>query len=345
MDYVKANYGRLLLLLSGLLLVAVAFYAVSSFSALQSEYQTPPPRDRGEEFAANEVLARLQDEVGKLAEPSKSLWEEHDRSLFVSRVYLLRDGRLVDIFESDTPLFDPIPNQWIIDYKMDFTDASLPNRDPDEDGFTNLEEYDDGKNPRDATSKPGPHTKLRLSATKIDKLRTKFESLPQGDLKSVQINTVSADDPNALTGESRFYKKGEMIILSETGPDGRKTETSTPLQFVEARLINRLNPKTNSEEEVPVITLLNTADNLKIELTQGEVKDSPYSLATLVDTRSGGKEVVLRTGQQFELDGGHSYKLVDVSEQAATIEERASGRRLTIPRLEINATSQSPTEP
>ena len=165
----------------------------------------------------------------------------------------------------------------------------------------------------------------------------------------VHAVTESAGDPIA---DVRVYRHrfgffnffpGKKFV--ETGPDGRKTETATPLQFVEARMINRLNPKTNSEEEVPVITLLNTADNLKIELTQGEVKDSPYSLATLVDTRSGGKEVALRTGQQFELDPGQSYKLVDVSEEAATIQDLASGERLSIPRLEINATPQPPTEP
>lgn len=344
MDYVKANYGRLLLLLSGLLLVAAAFYVVSSFSALQSEYQTPPPRDRGAEFAPNEVLARLQIEAGKLAEPAKSLWEEHDRSLFVSRVYLLRDGQLVDIFESDAQLYPGIDNAWILKHGLDYTDPNLAGKDPDTDGFTNIEEFRAGANPVSEASKPPVWTKLRLSATKIDKLRTKFEALPQGDLKSVQINTVSSEDPSALTGESRFYEKGEMITLSETGPDGRKIETATPLQFVEARMINRLNPKTNSEENVPVITLLNTADNLKIELTQGEVKDSPYSLATLVDTRSGGKEFALRTGQQFELDPGQGYKLVDVSEEAAIIQDLASGERLSIPRLKINATPQPPTE-
>ena len=345
MNYVKANYGQLLLLLSGLLLVAAAFYAVSSFSALESEFQTAPPRDRGAEFAANETLARLQGESGKLAEPSKSSWEEHERSLFISRVYLLREGKLVDIFESDTQLYPGIENAWILKHGLDYTDPGLAGKDPDTDGFTNIEEFRAGASPVSDASKPPVWTKLRLSATKIDKLRTKFESLPQGDLKSVQINTVSAEDSSALTGESRFYEKGEMITLSETGPDGRKTETPTPLQFVEARMINRLNPKTNSEEEIPVITLLNTADNLKIELNQGEVKDSPYSLATLVDTRSGGKEVALRTGQQFELDPGQSYKLIDVSEEAATIQDLASGERLTIPRLEINATPQSPTEP
>ena len=344
MDYVKANYERLLLLLSGLLLLAVSLYAVSSFSALQSEYQSPPVSTKGAEFMENEVLVRLRNEARKLAETSKAAWEERATSLFVSRVYLLRDGQLVDIFESDTQLYPGIDNTWILKHNLDYTDPDLAGKDPDNDGFTHIEEFRAGASPVDHDSKPPVWTKLRLAATKIDKLRTKFESLPQGDLKAVQINTVSAEDPRALTGESRFYEKGDLITLSETGPDGRRTETPTPLEFVDARLIKRLNPKTNSEEEVPVITLLNTADGLKIELTQGEVKDSPYSLATLQDTRAGGKEFVLRTGQQFELEPGQSYKLVDVSEEAATIQDLAAGERLTIPRLEIHATPQPPSE-
>ncbi len=227
-----------------------------------------------------------------------------------------------------------------------YTDPDLATKDPDTDGFTNIEEFRAGKNPMDPDSKPDVWTKLRLAATKIDKLRTKFEALPEGDLETVQINTVSAEDPRALTGESRFYKKGDMITLSETGPDGRKTETPTPLQFVEARLIKRLNPNTASEEEIPVITLLNTADNLRIELTQGEVKDSPYSLATLLDTRPDGKEYALRTGQQFEMEPGQSYKLVDVSEEAATIQDQNSGLKLPpIPRLDTDAIQQPPSEP
>jgi hypothetical protein len=195
----------------------------------------------------------------------------------------------------------------------------------------------------DQDSKPAAWSKLRLSASKIDKLRTKFEALPRGDLQVVQINTVSADNPRALTGASQFYRVGDQVKISETGPDGKQVETDTPLEFTAVKFIKRRNPNTNSEEEIPQITLLNKVDGVQIELLQGEVKDSPYSLATLLDTRSG-QTMELRSGQEFELDPGQRYKLIDVSEEAATIQALTSGEKHTIPRHETDALPATPSE-
>jgi len=343
MDKLKAHYDRVLLVAAGIVLLAVALYAALNASSLRDEFPVPPVRDTGAGFEEDPVLARLQTEAAKLQEPSRSAWAADDRALFVSRVYLLREGQLVDILESDVELYPGIPNAWILKHGLDYTDRNLALADPDNDGFNNVEEFRAGTNPMDANSKPASWSKLRLTASKIDKLRTKFESLPRGDLKVVQINTVSADNPRALTGASQFYTEGDMIKLSETGPDGKQLETDTPLKFVEATFIKRPNPATNSEEEIPQITLLNTTDGVKIELLQGEVKDSPYSLASLQDTRSG-QTTELRSGQEFELEPGQRYKLIDVSEEAATIQDLTSGEKHTIPRPETDALPAPPSE-
>jgi len=343
MDKIKANYDRVLLVVAGVILLGVALYAGLNISSLRDEFPVPPVRDRGAAFEENPILAQLHAEAAKFREPSPSAWAADDRSLFVSRVYLLREGQLVDILESDVELYPGIPNAWILKHGLDYTDRNLAQADPDGDDFTNLEEFRAGTNPMDGKSKPASWSKLRLTASKIDKLRTKFESLPRGDLEVVQINTVSAENPRALTGASQFYRRGDMIKLSESGPDGKQVETPTPLQFTAAKFIKRLNPNTNSEEEIPQITLLNATDGLEIELLQGEVKDSPYSLATVQDTRSG-QTMELRSGQEFELEAGQRYKLIDVSEEAATIQDLSSGEKHTIPRPETDAISAPPSE-
>jgi hypothetical protein len=216
MDYVKANYGQLLLLLSGLLLVAAAFYAVSSFSALESEFQTAPPRDRGAEFAANETLARLQSESGKLAAPSDKAWEERDLSLFVSRVYLLRDGQLVDIVDSQIELIPGIPNDWLLKHELDYTDAEIAQRDPDADKFSNMEEFSAGTNPRDASSMPPLWTKLRVKSFEKIPFRLKFMGAPSlrpgepfDENTEFSINTLDYSSP------TQFLKVGQRIAGSE----------------------------------------------------------------------------------------------------------------------------------
>jgi hypothetical protein len=244
---------------------------------------------------------------------------------------------LVDILQSETELVPGIANAWILKYKLDYTNRDLAQGDSDSDGFSNSEEFRAGTDPTDANSKPAAWSKLRLASSKIEKLRTKFVSLPEGDLKRVQINTVSAEDPSAVTGGSMFYELGDAIVLSETSADNRPMTVETPLTFRSAKFIRLKNEKTNSEEEVPQITLLSSVDGMEIELVQGEVKDSPYSLATLKDTKSGGQEYSLRSGQEFELDAGQRYKLIDVSAEAATIKDLASGEQHSIPRLATDA--------
>lgn len=343
MELLKAHYDRILLAVAGLALTFVSVYIILGASALRDQFPPPTFPGQGAAFIPDERLELLSSEVTHLSEPAAKAWGEAGSALFVSRVYLLSEGRLVDILESDTELVPGIANTWILQHKLDYTDRNLAKADPDSDGFNNSEEFRAGTNPNDGTSKPASWTKLRLASSKIEKLRTRFESLPTGDLEVVQINTVSAEDATALTGVSKFYRRGDAIVLSETGPDGRQVETETPLTFKEAKMLRRFSKRTNSEQEIPAITLVSSVDGKEIELLQGEVKDSPYSLASLIDTRSGGRSYELRSGQEFELEAGRRYKLVDVSDEAATIKDLSSGENLSIPRLETDV--HAPPQP
>jgi hypothetical protein len=238
----------------------------------------------------------------------------------------------VDILEGDTELFTGIPNKWILEHNLDYANRNLPDEDADSDGFTNVEEFRAGTNPRDPKSTPPLWTKLRVTASKIDKLRTKFTDLPDGDLSRVSINTISSDNPRALSGSTKFYRPGDLISLAEIGPDGIEVSKATRLKFDRAEMRKEFNPTTNVEEQVPVIILRNTADGMEIELRQGEVKDSPYSIATLRDNRTG-QEWELRTGDDFEIPGADGkYKLIDVTEEKAEIKEMGSGATHSVPR-------------
>lgn len=330
MDKIKAHYDRYLLILAGIVLAAVSVFVALATGALTEEFAAPPAKDAGTAFAEEPAITQLRADSAVMEEQKR--WQAADSSLFVSRVYLLRDGALVDILESGTELFPGIANSWILEYGLDYTSSTLPDNDPDEDGFTNLEEFEGKTNPRDPASKPALWTKLRLIGSKIDKLRVKFMSLPTGSVEEVSINTISEENPTQLSGSTRFYgKDAPDIVLAGRGPDGKELDQPTPLKFERAEMRKRFNPMTNVEEEVPVAVLLNTADGMEIELKQGEVKDSPYSLATLLDTRAGGQTYEVRSGESFQLGDSDTYKLVDVTEERAMIENLQTGERHEVP--------------
>ena len=347
MQQIKAHYDRYLLILAGLVLSGVALLMALNAGELSSRFAPAPVRNDGAPFEADPAVALLASDRNQMQ--TQQAWQASDGSLFVSRVYLLRDGALVDILESGSELFAGIPNSWILEHNLDYTSASLPENDPDADGFTNREEFEGKTNPKDAASKPALWTKLRLTNSKIDKLRVKFMSLPTGSLKEVSINTISEENPEELSGSTQFYPRasekvrtaeGEggieevdknIVLLAGRSPSGVQVFKPTNLVFERAEMRKQFNQTTNVEEEVQVAFLRNNADGMEIKLERGEVRDSPYSLATLLDTRSGGQAYELRSGETFKIGDTDAYKLVDVKEEKAIIENLQTGERHDVP--------------
>lgn len=379
MDYLKANFDRVLLVAAGLWLAGVAIYSALGRGSLTSDFPIPAATGKTAPFQPSPEIALLAAEEQKLAEPATTAWVpptmEEGGSLFVSRVYLLRDGGLVDLYDSDVQLYgaEGIPNSWVLQHNLDYTDQQLPVRDPDNDGFSNQEEYAAGKDPNNPTSKPDAWIKLRLVSGQREQLRLRFMSLPSGTLDEVAINTMSPNDPSKLSGSTQFYPRAreevrtpggeiekipkDILLLAGRTATGEEVFEETPFRFLRAE--RRTDKDTG--EEVIVAILRNEVDEELFELPREAIKDSPFSLATLQDSRDGGQSWTLRSGKEFELDG-QAYKLIDVSGENATIQKVSSGDLIDVsatgatlkdpssgdatdpPRPETDATATPPTE-
>jgi|GEM_PF-2315128 len=355
---IKAGYDRYLLVVVSLLSVGAAVWLTGSATEAREKAKAPTQTGTQEPFAVAPEIETLKSDKATLA--NRKPWQESKASPFVSRIYLLKDDRLVDILESGTDLFPGIPNAWILEHGLDYLDERLPERDPDNDGFTNTEEFADKTNPRDAASKPEPWRKLRLVDAVIEKLRFKFMGLPRGSLETASINTVSAENPAQLSGSTQFYPRTSKkvktitgdhdvdlrtILIAEKGPSGEDVFQVTPFHFKGAELRKQFNEATSREEQVAVAIVVNTADNKTLELKQSEIADSPYAKATLLDlTRPDAREIEVRVGAVFDMGTPERYKLVDVSEENATIEVLGSGAKHVIPKAAVPAPQATPEE-
>jgi len=351
MPDLKSNYDRVLLVAAGLIAAAVAAFVATGASTARDEAVLPAGSAKQEAFSSDAAVDMLKADRTALAE--RKPWSTSEASPFVSRVYLLKDERLVDILESGNELFPGISNAWIVEHELDYLDPGLPEADPDTDGFTNFEEFTAKTNPRDAASKPADWTKLRLGDVKIEQMQLIFTGQ---DVKGrAMINSVAATS-DALTGRpigpTKTYVPGDTLIVAKFRPGFAVTyeEEKTPFRLSGFRVEKRENPritvdgKPKVDEIVFAILESTSGDGTKVELEAGLPQTSPYSLASLVDTRPGGATMQIRTGESFNLGQSARYKLVDVSEENATMEDLGSGERHVIPKAAMPASPATPDD-
>ena len=347
----KSNYDRFLLVFAGLLAAGFSFFVAASAFTARDEAVQPVGESKKEPFGSDPAVDTLKADRNALAE--RKPWGTSDASPFVSRVYLLKDDRLVDILESGNDLFPGISNAWIIEHDLDYLDPGLPEADPDTDGFTNFEEFTAKTNPRDAASKPAEWTKLRLGDVKIEQMQLIFTGQ---DVKGrAMINSVAASS-DALTGRpigpTKTYVVGDTLIVAKFRPGYAVTyeEEKTPFRLSGFRTEKRENPRITVDGKPKVDEILfailesTSSDGTKVELEVSLPQTSPYSLASLQDTRPGGTSVQIRTGDSFTLGESARYKLVDVSEEKATIEDLGSGEKHVIPKAAMPAPQAAPEE-
>ena len=112
------------------------------------------------------------------------------------------DGRKVDLFTGivlyskrddpknpvdmlkDEPVHPGIPNTWWMENQLDPGYANAPERDPDNDGFSNREEYDAETNPMLASDYPEPVNKLKVLSVSTTQAHIKPREAIGGGRKS-----------------------------------------------------------------------------------------------------------------------------------------------------------------
>ena len=176
MSWLSDNYEKVTLGAAVTALLALGYISFKNKGEQANAFSLPNPKQN------NEVSA---DGLADIESSKVSMYMEHriDQAdldgrkvdLFTGIVlYSKRDDpkNPVDLLKSD-PVHAGIPNTWWMEHDLDPGYGNAPDRDPDDDGFTNREEFEAETDPNDEKDYPEPVSKLKALAVDTNQVHLK----------------------------------------------------------------------------------------------------------------------------------------------------------------------------
>jgi hypothetical protein len=308
MDWVRKNFDKAILIATALALLVCSGLIIGRAMAFRDQFaetNSPKPPDNAIKQLPMDALTVAS---AKLQSPPN--WIGHEGSLLVSRPYVLVDGALIDPLEGSKNLHEPIKNSWLIRYDLPYWESNIKDQDPDEDRFSNLEEYLAGTDPRDKNSIPAFYTKLRLLRFISRPFRLIFTGTPD-DGQTFTINTRDRG------GRTRFVQVGEMI-------------EGTPYKVISYQA--RTERKNEIDVDASTLTIENTQTGQQIVLVANREANDPTSFGEFLYLYDNSRFTV-KKDDEFALppETDSKYKLIDISEKEAVIQDQQTREQHKIP--------------
>lgn len=311
MDWFKKHYDLAILALATLLLAANATW-IATRPGLEIEgLPTPEPRNEFDE----PNLQAIQDASASASAPVRwqpDMKSKTQGSLFVSRKYLLKDGKLLDPIEGGEKLHPPIPNSWFEENDLDLSNNNILKLDPDGDGFSNLEEFNAKTNPKDKTSTPPSFTKMQLVAFKPEPFRIIFKGDGGTDGQEFQINFKDLKG----TGRTQYKKLNEQIA---DAPYKIVGYTAKPGPY-----------GVNVKGDLSELKIENTNTRETLVLKYNEEINDPTSYGEFRNLLTNEVKTY-KKGEEFDIPPDPAkFKLIDIQADSAQIQDIATGKTLKI---------------
>jgi hypothetical protein len=296
MTWIRVHYDRALAMVAALFLFCSAFLIIRNvwqFSATFGELQVAPPQKPA---LPPPKTAELGQAAKTLRQPAQ--WTFSGRSgLFVPEKHFI-DGSGFPVTLQTTEVHPPVPNEWLEEFGLPIVDGDVLSQDPDADGFSNLEEWQNHTKPTDKNSHPAFIAKLRMKSFVQEPFRLVFASWVED---SFAINTNDLKEP------TQFLRLGDSI---------RGTKFKL-LKFAEKFEPNQYGTRIDVSE----LTLENQETHEQLSLVREKIMISPESVANFVYAWGGGREFAVKKDQEFSLKPEEQikYKVVDVQSAKAVI--------------------------
>jgi hypothetical protein len=356
----KKSYEKIILAVCALAAVALVYFGYSKSTAIETDLEFIA-KDGGKNDVIVEGAEKLSETLATVAAPI--LLEQpktpEDRpidnfvgvSLFAKKPAAgEKTAKPVDPV-LDAPIHPPIPNLWWLENRIDPGFGDSPQRDEDEDGFSNLEEFESKTSPADAKSFPALINKLQYakyesvgyflwfsSALGPEEYQFKIVELPPA------FESAKPTEQEAYLGSSGLkYNRTADYIGANTNifPDGFGKDRFK-LKSVTEKEVTNASTNLTSKNDFAIIEDL--APNKKEEFEIPKMpnsKERPKTVrydrtAVLILNAAGeeGKEFKVKENTPFSLPpgkGDNAYLLKKVSADTVLIEYKdPSGQTQTL---------------
>jgi hypothetical protein len=350
MNWIKENYEKFLLALAGFVLLAVSgwliFNALTFPSLFEDVRREVPPNNKIPPLDTSAI------DAAKAEVEKPGSWNANPKergSLFVSRKYIIKDDTLYDPQEKGAPpihdkVTNPwnggtaaIPNDWFFDNNLDPLNDNVLNEDPDGDGFTNADEWigmdpdhpgTKPTNPQDKNSHPPYWTKLRLTRWTRVPFRLIFKGY-NGDIKKPETLEFAVNTLDVRQASQLELKVGDQIKGTKF-----KIKSFTPKTVVDANGI---------EKDLSELQIEDIETGKPLTLIFNTIIDSPDSYGTFKFLLSG-PEFTVKLEKTFALppEPNNFFKLIDITQTQATIENVKTHEQIKVPAMQTAAPRRSP---
>ncbi|MFT4177203.1 MAG: thrombospondin type 3 repeat-containing protein [Luteolibacter sp.] len=234
----------------------------------------------------------------------------------------------VDLYKSE-PIHPPIPNLWWLENKLDPGFADSPQRDPDGDGFSNLQEFEAKTDPNDSKSHPALVNKLKFVKDESVKwiLRPGFESDGGFQFRYVEFQDGTDKQkagpfPSEVALPDALFFVGASKALERSDVSG---DYKNRFKFLSSEKRKVKNEKFGTEEDVTFVKVEDQRPNKK-----GQVYEIPAPLSesraaeyTNFDRKAVlSLEAIGQEGKEFKIEEKTAFALPpDASEKSYFLQE------------------------
>jgi hypothetical protein len=304
-----SNFDKIILGISALAAIGGCGYLYSLSQSFSANLKLDKVTPRNEITAA--PIESIKRAIGNLNKEFD--WQPPERAgkavpLFKSVTIVQKNGEQFDLYSENPQLRPPMSNAFLMKYSLDFLAPNVGALDPDEDGFSNEEEFNAATSPKDPKSHPPFTNHLFL----VERVQDDYVLILLGNSPPYTVRRVKPPGARA-----QLISTFPQDFGFEPNPSGTFRFTA---KKYEAKSVP--DPKTQLPTDASEMTILDKSTNEEFVLVNKQEKNLAAFQAKL-EYRQGTVQIItVKKGEKFRIPGlGSTFRLVDVLPDSAVIAE------------------------